>query len=92
MAVSVYLDNCCFNRPFDDQQHIRIHIETEAKLYIQLKVVENVILLVWSYILDYENSMNPYIDRKTIIGKWKSRACKLIKVCNPVEIINIMED
>ena len=58
MSLKVYLDNCCFNRPFDDQMHIRIRIETEAKLYIQLKIVQRDFLLTWSYILDYENSMN----------------------------------
>ena len=31
----VYLDNCCFNRPFDDQSKIRILLETEAKLAVQ---------------------------------------------------------
>lgn len=30
--MRVYLDNCMFNRPFDDQGHIRIRLETEAKL------------------------------------------------------------
>lgn len=24
------MDNCCFNRPFDDQANYRIHLETEA--------------------------------------------------------------
>ena len=27
-----YLDNCCLNRPFDDQIQQRIYLETEAKL------------------------------------------------------------
>ena len=31
----IYLDNCCFNRPFDDQQKLRIRLEAEAKLRIQ---------------------------------------------------------
>lgn len=31
--LKIYLDNCCFNRPFDDQSQIRIRLETEAKLY-----------------------------------------------------------
>lgn len=26
----VYLDLCCFNRPFDDQSHPRVQLETEA--------------------------------------------------------------
>ena len=26
----VYLDNCCYNRPFDDQTQERVHLESEA--------------------------------------------------------------
>jgi len=31
----LYLDNCCFNRPFDDQSQMLVRLETEAKLFIQ---------------------------------------------------------
>jgi len=34
----VYLDNCCFNRPYDEQANISIRLETEAKLYIQEEI------------------------------------------------------
>lgn len=30
----IYLDVCCFNRPFDDQTQARIRVETEAVLAI----------------------------------------------------------
>jgi len=30
----LYLDNCCFNRPFDNQKQLKIKLETEAKLFI----------------------------------------------------------
>ena len=53
--MKIYLDNCCFNRPFDDQKQIKIQVDTEAKLFIQTKILENELELVWSYILDYEN-------------------------------------
>ena len=36
--MRVYLDNCMFNRPFDDQVQIRIRLESEAKLYVQDKI------------------------------------------------------
>lgn len=38
--MRVYLDNCVMNRPFDDQSHIRIRLEAEAKLYIQACIRE----------------------------------------------------
>ena len=33
--MRVYLDNCCYNRPFDDQDQLKVRLETEAKLRIQ---------------------------------------------------------
>ena len=70
----LYLDNCCFNRPFDDQKQIRIRIETEAKLYIQEKIISGRFKLAWSYILEYENHANPYPERKETINNWKKHA------------------
>ncbi|NGP88333.1 type II toxin-antitoxin system VapC family toxin [Fodinibius halophilus] len=79
MGFKVYLDNCCFNRPFDDQSQIRIHIETEAKLYIQREIVKGNLHLGWSYILDYENSANPFEFRKTSIIEWKKKAYTFVE-------------
>ena len=36
--MKIYLDNCCYNRPFDDQKQIKIQLETIAKLHIQNKI------------------------------------------------------
>ena len=69
--MRIYLDNCSFNRPFDEQNQIRIKIETDAKLYIQELIKNKRIELVWSYILEYENSCNPFEERKDQILKWK---------------------
>ena len=69
--MRVYLDNCAFNRPFDDQSHIRIRLESEAKLYVQEKIKNGDLELVWSYILDIENDMNPFEEKRRAIGKWK---------------------
>lgn len=52
--LKVYLDNCVFNRPFDDQSQIRIRLETEAKFYIQTLIKQDQIALVWSYIIELE--------------------------------------
>lgn len=72
--IRVYLDNCCFNRPFDDQNQIRIHLEAQAKLYVQSLVKEQQIELVWSYILEYENVFNPFEERRLAIQNWKEKA------------------
>lgn len=56
--MRIYLDNCCYNRPYDNQSHIRIRLETEAKLHIQQMIREKKLELVTSYMLEYENSKN----------------------------------
>lgn len=72
--MRIYLDNCCFNRPFDDQSQIRIRLETEAILFVQAQIVAGELALVWSYILDYENSFNPFEERRKAIERWRHRA------------------
>ena len=70
--MKVYLDNCALNRPFDDQSHIRIQLETEAKLYIQSKIKAKELDLIWSYILDIENDQNPFKEKRQAIERWKA--------------------
>lgn len=72
--MKIYLDNCCFNRPFDDQSQIRIRLESEAKLYIQEKIREGELELAWSYIMDIEVHKNPFEDRRNSIFDWKKYA------------------
>ena len=92
--MNLYLDNCCFNRPFDDQTQLRIRLETEAKLYIQARILEGKYKLAWSYILDFENAQNPFELRKEIIRKWREIAYIDIeandKVINLAEKIAVM--
>jgi predicted nucleic acid-binding protein len=57
--MRIYLDNCCYNRPFDDQRQIRVFLETQAKLHIQKQIKDEKIELAISFISRYENSENP---------------------------------
>lgn len=50
--MKIYMDNCYFNRPFDDQAQIRVKLEAEAKLKIQADIQDGKFALVWSYILE----------------------------------------
>jgi hypothetical protein len=70
----VYLDNCCFNRPFDDQSKIRILLETEAKLAVQELIRSGTLQLAWSYMMDFENDANPFEDRRISISVWRRLA------------------
>jgi predicted nucleic acid-binding protein len=70
----LYLDNCCFNRPYDDQTNLNIHLEAEAKLFIQNEILEKNYELAWSFMMDYEISANPFYDRQLAFMKWKNIA------------------
>ncbi len=72
--MKIYLDICCFNRPFDDQSQLRIRLESEAKLKIQTDIQAGNFDLVWSYILEGENEANPFEERKRAIREWKNYA------------------
>ena len=72
--MRIYLDNCCFNRPFDDQNQLKIKLETEAKLFIQHEILTGNYELVWSYILEFENNQNPYDDKRSAVAGWKNIA------------------
>jgi len=49
-------------------------LETEAKLGIQEKIKSGQLSLGWSYILDFENNVNPFLEKKIEIKKWKEMA------------------
>jgi len=85
--MKIYLDNCCFNRPFDDQKQLRIKLETEAKLRIQEDIRSGSHQLVWSYILDYENSRNPFRERREQITRWRTYSTADIE--EDVKIVDI---
>ena len=72
--MKIYLDNCCFNRPFDEQGQVRVRLESEAKLEVQRRIVRKELDLVWSYIIDFENQANPFDERRIAIEQWRPRA------------------
>ena len=72
--MKVYLDNCCFNRPFDNQAQLKIKLETDAKLFVQQQILAGEYKLVWSYILSYENAQNPYEERSRSVASWEDIA------------------
>ena len=51
-----------YNRPFDDQSQVRIRLETIAIFSILQKIKNKELTLLWSFMIDYENSLNPHED------------------------------
>ena len=70
--MRVYLDNCCYNRPYDDQSQLRISLESQAKMAIQMLIRQGKIELVTSYMTIFENSENPYEMRQSNIGQFQN--------------------
>jgi hypothetical protein len=88
--MRVYLDNCSLNRPFDNQKQLRIRLETEAKLAIQENIHIGAIQLAWSYMLDFENSANPFVERRETILGWKKKAS--VDVEETSNILNLAKE
>lgn len=52
--LKIYLDNCCYNRLFDDRSNIKNYLEREAILIIMQKVYEGEDEIIGSDILEIE--------------------------------------
>ena len=85
MSLRIYLDICCFNRPFDDQSDLIVRIQTEAKLHVQEMIRQGALALVWSAVMDIENSANPDFNRKVAIADWQQLAVVDVSVSESVE-------
>ena len=85
--MRVYLDNCVFNRPFDDQRQLQIRLETEAVVEIRHRIEIANLELVWSYIIDVENSRNPLIVRREGVDSWRNIA--IIEIEPSVKIVSL---
>ena len=82
--MRVYLDNCCYNRPFDDQSQIKVRVETLSKLAVQLMMATRRVEYAWSSTLDYELSRNPVPKRKTASARWRAGAVEYVTASEEV--------
>jgi hypothetical protein len=60
----IYLDVCCLNRPFDDQDQPRIRLESEAILMILVEGEQGQWTWVGSELLTWEISKTPDPERR----------------------------
>lgn len=67
--LKIYLDNCCYNRPYDDQSQIRISLETQAKLYIQGLIKDKQIELVIAEFMESNESYYVGSERDTDVAR-----------------------
>lgn len=65
--MKMYFDMNVYNRVFDDQSQMRIRFESMAIDIIFELIEKGQHTLVWSFVLEYENRRNPFIDRRAHI-------------------------
>ena len=62
--MNIYLDACCLNRPFDDQNQDRIRLESEAVLLIMRRLETGDWQWIGSEALDFEIQQTPDVERR----------------------------
>ncbi|MCF6149449.1 MAG: PIN domain-containing protein [Candidatus Kuenenia sp.] len=80
--MKLYLDLCVYNRPFDDQGHDRIALETSIFTYILEKIETDVYVLVTSDALTYENNKNPDSLKSARISTYFELAHEFVEINN----------
>ena len=83
--MRIYLDNCCYNRPFDDQTQLKIALESAAKLAIQTQMRSGELEYVWSDELDVEVGDSPFLDRQEKILPWRDGATVHVAITSAIE-------
>jgi len=63
--VKIYLDNCCYSRPFDDQKQEKINFESKAIESILNKHIKKELEIYTSMAVDYEISKISDIEKKS---------------------------
>jgi len=72
--LRIYLDNCCYNRPFDPPSNPTIVFETTAKMLIQGLIVNNKVNLVNSFVVYEELSAIRGKEKHDLILKFLENA------------------
>jgi predicted nucleic acid-binding protein len=79
--MNIYLDTSALNRIFDDQSQPRIFLEASAMLLVFGLIDKRIISIVSSEVLIYENSRNPYVERKLFVTSVLQKA-RVIQTLN----------
>jgi predicted nucleic acid-binding protein len=87
--MKIYLDTCCYNRPFDDLSQLAVREEAAAKRHIQYLVKYGVLQLVHSYVLADEIDKNPYNYKKEEIKDFLKSASEFVSTKDNEEVVNI---
>ena len=89
--MRIYLDNCCYNRPYDDQTQEKIHMEGEAILAIIDKCILNDDEIIGSPVIDFEIEQISDVEKKEKVKSFYAKAITT-KVAYTQKILNKVKD
>ncbi|MDZ7792173.1 MAG: PIN domain-containing protein [Spirochaetia bacterium] len=88
----VYLDVCCLNRPFDDQEQERIHLESEAVRYILKHIRLGDVIWIGSSVLDLEINRTTDIEKRdSVIAFMAELSEKIFATEKEIERARVLE-
>ena len=82
--MNIYLDNCCLNRPFDNQSDPRIHLESEAIKTIIRLIEADIWQLVTRKVLLFEINNTPDEQRRRNLHGINKMASKCIETTTSI--------
>ena len=85
--MRIYLDNCCLQRPLDDQTHPRIKVETEAVFAVLAAVQAKEQVLLGSEALEYEVGRIPDESRRSEVLSVLALASERLQITEAVETL-----
>ena len=85
VTMTIYLDTCAIQRPFDDQTQLRIALESEVVLAIIKRVENGKMDLISSEVLLLETENNPHPRRRAFAHDVLSLAKQTIEITEIVE-------
>lgn len=89
--MKIYLDNCCYNRPFDDQTQPRIREETEAVSAIITRTEMSGDIILGSDVLLFEIGKIKAYDKRRALSLAFDKAVKEIVFVNETVTLRTAE-
>lgn len=84
--MRIYLDNCCLNRPFDDQSNLRVRMESEAVKVILQLCEQGQWDLVSSTVAKFEIANTPDEIRRKNLELISSIASAIIRIDSAISL------
>lgn len=85
--LTVYLDNCCFNRLFDDRSNIKNYLEREAVLIVMQMAYDGNCQIIGSDVLEKEMALITNEEkRRNVEALYVSFVSNVIKVDDSIVI------